>query len=236
MRCSVQHLVRTRALLLAPFVVMMLWSSVCSAQHMQREVALSLAVGGQGKLEKQTLENRGFFQNAFIWNLRYQISTTGVQNLSAFAEGISETREYTALEDVRGVAVTTEQKVSVAITTLGVETARTVISTGSFRVALNLGLGLGYSAPSREMTILTTGEKLEQESESPWLSLLLTAGARARLTLYRKDQLDVGLTLSGRYWGFPAIGPTGDVGSRYNGPEFRTLHHIGYLAGVSVGF
>ena len=214
----------------------MLWSVVVHAQHTPREIGFSFAVGGQGKLEKQSLENRGFFQKSFIWNLRYQISTTGIQNLSFFAEGVSETREYDDLADINGEAVTTHHAVAVAQTTFGIETMRNVVSTGGFRLGIGLGLGLGYGSPAREITILTTGETRSESSASPWLSFLLTAGTRARYTLYRKDDLDIGISASIRYWGFPAIGPSGDHGSKYNGPDFRTLHHIGYLAGISVGF
>ncbi|HET6512461.1 MAG TPA: hypothetical protein VFH43_09740 [Candidatus Kapabacteria bacterium] len=214
----------------------MLCASASIAQHTPREIGFSFAIGGQGKLEKKSIENRGFFQDAFIWNLRYQITTTGIQNLSFFAEGVSETREYDAQEDINGEALTAHHVVSVAQTTLGLETMRTIVSSGGFRVGIGLGLGFGYGSPSRELTILTTGEKRNEDAASPWLSLLLTAGVRARYTLYRNDDLDIGITASGRYWGFPAIGPSGDHGRKYNGPDFRTLHHVGYLAGVSVGF
>lgn len=206
------------------------------AQHTANEIGVSFAQSGQGKLEKRSLENRGFFQDAFIYHLRAQVSTNGIQNFSVFLEGVAETREYDALEDINGAAVNTHQAVSVSQTTFGLETMRTVISTGSFRVGLGIGLGIGMGTPSREMTILTTNETRNEDSASPWLSMLLTATARARYTVYRKDDLDVGVTLAGRYWGFPAIGPSSDNVTGYNGPDFRTLHQIGYLAGVSVGF
>lgn len=210
--------------------------STSKAQHTTSEVGVSFAMSGQGKLEKRSIENRGFFQDAFIYHLRTQVTTNGIQNLSVFLEGVSETREYDAQEDVNSQALTTHQKVSVAQTTFGVETMRNLVSTGGFRFGIGLGLGMGFGVPSRELTLLTTGEKRTEDSASPWLSLLLTATARARYTVYRKDALDLGITLAGRYWGFPAIGPSSEDVNGYNGPDFRTLHHIGYLAGISVGF
>jgi hypothetical protein len=210
--------------------------SKSNAQHTASEIGVSFAKSGQGKLEKRSLENRGFFQDAFIYHLRAQVSTNGIQNFSVFLEGVSETREYDALEDSKDQPVTTHQKVSVAQTTIGIETMRTLISTGGFRVGVGLGLGLGLGTPEREMTILATRETRVEESASPWLSLLLTATARGRYTVYRQDNLDVGITLAARYWGFPAIGPSSDNVTGYNGPDFRTLHQVGYLAGVSVGF
>jgi hypothetical protein len=210
--------------------------STSKAQHTKSEIGVSFAKSGQGKIEKRSLENRGFFQDAFIWHLRTQVSTNGIQNLSFFIERVSETREYDAQEDIDGKAEITHQVVSVAQTSLGLETFRTVVSTSGFRVGLGVGLGIGMGTPSRELNILRTGEYREEDSESPWLSMLLTATARARYTVYRKDDLDVGLTLSARYWGFPAIGPSSSDVTGYNGPEFRTLHQVGYLAGVSVGF
>jgi hypothetical protein len=210
--------------------------STSKAQHTAREVGVSFAVSGQGKIEKRSLENRGFFQDAFIFHLRAQVSTNGIQNLSFFIERVSETREYDAQEDINGKAEITHQAVSVAQTSFGLETFRTVVSTGGFRVGLGIGLGMGFGTPSRTLKVLRTGEYREEDGASPWLSLLLTATARARYTVYRKDDLDVGLTLSARYWGFPAIGPSSSNVNGYNGPDFRTLHQVGYLAGVSVGF
>jgi hypothetical protein len=210
--------------------------SSSKAQHTANELGVSFAKGGQGKLEKRSLENRGFFQDAFIYHLRGQVSTNGIQNLSVFLEGVSETREYDALEDMNGQALSAHHKVTVSQTTIGVETIRNLVSTGGFRVGVGIGLGLGFGMPSRELTILTTGEKSNEDAQSPWLSLLLTATARARYTVYRQDALDIGITLAGRYWGFPAIGPNSDKVTGYNGPDFRTAHQIGYLAGVSVGF
>jgi hypothetical protein len=210
--------------------------STSKAQHTAREVGVSFAVSGQGKIEKRSLENRGFFQDAFIFHLRAQVSTNGIQNLSFFIERVSETREYDAQEDINGKAEITHQEVSVAQTSFGLETFRTVVSTGGFRVGLGVGLGIGMGTPSRTIEVLRGGGYYEESSESPWLSLLLTATARARYTVYRKNDLDVGLTLSGRYWGFPAIGPSSSNVNGYNGPDFRTLHQVGYLAGVSVGF
>lgn len=210
--------------------------STSKAQHTASEIGVSFAKSGQGKVEKRSLENRGFFQNAFIYHLRAQVSTNGIQNFSVFLEGVSETREYDALEDLDGKALNSHQTVSVAQTTFGIETMRNLISTGGFRVGVGVGLGLGIGSPTREMTILNTGEKRIEDSASPWFSLLLTATVRARYTVYRRDDLDIGITLAGRYWGFPAIGPSSDNVTGYNGPDFRTLHQVGYLAGVSVGF
>jgi hypothetical protein len=155
---------------------------------------------------------------------------------SVFLEGVSETREYDAQEDINGQAISAHHKVTVTQTTFGVETMRNLVSTGGFRFGVGLGIGLGLGIPSRELTILTTQEKRDQESESLWLSLLLTATARGRYTVYRQDNIDVGIALALRYWGFPAIGPSSDDVTGYNGPDFRTLHQVGYLAGVSVGF
>lgn len=210
--------------------------NTCKAQHTANEAGVSFAKGGQGKLEKRSLENRGFFQDVFIYHLRAQVSTNGIQNLSLFLEGVAERREYDALEDVNGQALSAHHKVSMTQTTIGVETIRNLVSTGGFRVGVGIGLGLGMGTPSRELTILTSGEKRNEDSSSPWLSLLLTATVRARYTVYRQDAVDIGVTLAGRYWGFPAIGPTSDNVTGYNGPDFRTAHQIGYLSGVSVGF
>jgi hypothetical protein len=210
--------------------------STSKAQHTASEIGVSFAQSGQGKVEKRSLENRGFFQDAFIYHLRAQVSTNGIQNFSIFLEGVSETREYDALEDINGAAENAYHKVSVAQTTFGIETMRNLVSTGGFRVGVGIGLGLGFGIPSRELTILRTQEKRNEDSASPWLSLLLTATVRGRYTVYRQDNLDLGITLAGRYWGFPAIGPSSNDVTGYNGPDFRTLHQVGYLAGVSVGF
>lgn len=227
-----------RARFIAPFVLLMLLGSrTANAQHTSNEIAFSFAIGGQGKLEKINNENHGFFQNAFLWNLRYQLSSTGIQSFSIFLEGVSETREYNDnLDDLQGNVSNVRIKESVGFTSLGFETIRTLISTGRFRVGVGVGLGVGFGTPERTVTTLITGQSRDEESCSAWASLLLTGSARARYTVYRTDDIDIGLNLTGRYWGFPAIGPTADCGDEYNGPEFTTLHQVGYLAGVSVGF
>lgn len=228
----------SRARWIAPFLFVLVGgASLGHAQHTPREIAVTFAKHGQGKVERASNENRGFFQNATIWNLRVQALTNNIQSLSVYAERVTEERRYVAPgegEAVREGAVSNVEYFP--LTTIGVETHRTVITWSGLRVALGVGLGLSLGEPELVSTTLIGNRRYEQESASIWFGLQMTGSTRLRYTVYRNDQIDIGLVAIGRYWGFPFLGPTEHTPNDYSGPQARTYHQVGYLAGVSVGF
>lgn len=227
-----------RVLWLAPFCFVLCFAVPAFAQHTDHEFAFSFAKGGQGKLERITFENHGFYQNVTLWNFRAMLITNGVQSLSFFVEHVDETRSYETLITRfvnRTFSATVDE--SMPMTTLGFETIRTLLSYRGFRLGGGIGLGWGFGTPKRVVRPAENFANYSEEGCHLWNAFYLTALMRARYTIYSNEYVDVGLTLTGRYWGFPSIAPTGECGPQdYNGPDMRTAHQIGYLAGISVGF
>lgn len=215
----------------------------CSAraQHAKREVALSFAAAGQFPIGTTGDERSGFWREPLILNLRFQVATNYITSASLFLERIGETRTRTDIwSDAPNASLPPPYNASITeqltMTLFGLEGARTLVRSGDFRLAVAVAAGYGLGSAKADVERLTTGEKKSFESCDIWHGVYLGLSLRGRYTIYQEDDYDIGLTASVRTWGFPTIGPFGDCISSYNGPDFRALYEIGYLAGISIGF
>ena len=228
------------ALFIVPCTLIILHSDTV-AQHAKREVALSFAAAGQLPIGVTGDERSGFWREPLILNLRFQVATDYVTSASLFLERIGETRTRTDLwSDAPNSSQPPPYNAEIAeqltMTFFGVEGARTLVRSGDFRLAAAVGAGYGLGSAKADVVRLTSGEKKSFESCDLWHGVFLSLSLRGRYTIYQGEDYDVGLTGSVRTWGFPTIGPFGDCITSYNGPDFRALYEIGYLAGISIGF
>jgi len=229
--------------ILQTFLVGLCILGTCSgyAQHAKREFAVSFATGGQSPIAVTGDDRSGFWRKPFIFNLRFQVATDYVTSASLFFEHIGETRIRTDLwSDAPNTTSPPPYNADISerlsMTLFGVEAARTLLRFEDFRIAFTIGAGYGLGSASADVRRITTGETKSFESCDIWHGVYLAGSLRGRYTVYQGAQYDIGLTASFRTWGFPTIGPFGDCRTSYNGPDFRALYEIGYLAGVSVGF
>ena len=222
---------------------------VCSAslvgtafsQHTRREIGASFAINGQYSFASDGAN--GFFTAPFIWNLRYQLTTNFVQSLAVVIEHIGETRSHSGLWTSLSTPAnpTDDYNANIAehlqISVLYLEMIRTIIRTDIFRVGVGVGVGYGIGTASAEVERITDHSKKTYEGEQLWTSFFLSAFTRARLSIYETDKLDLGITVTGRYWGLPTYGPQSstNLGGGYQGPKISSVHELGYLVGVSVG-
>jgi hypothetical protein len=206
------------------------------AQHTKHEVEIAIAFDGQLPLVRNK-DQLGFFTNPFIGRFQYQALTNGVQSLSVFLETVSETRTRDDLYSSSPRAPFNAQIAeSVHLTSLGLEMVRTLLVAGDLRIAGGIDIGFGLGRPTLDVTNKTNDSTEHVESLSTWDGLFAAAIIRGRYTIVRSENWDVGLLLTGRYWAFLTIGPLGEATDIYNGPPFRSVHDLGYLFGVSVGF
>jgi hypothetical protein len=210
------------------------------AQNAKREAAFSFAYSGQVPIAKSEANIQNFFTNPLIFNLRYQVATDYVNALSMTIEHISEDHTRAGLwNDIPNAsqgAYNADITERLYMTTLGLEGIRTLVRTGDFRLGAGIGIAYGLGGATATVKKLTDGSVQTFESCDTWSGFEVSAFVRGRYTLYQSDKIDIGLTGALRFWGFPAIGPLSTCQSSYNGPDFRSLHEIGYLAGISVGF
>jgi len=207
---------------------------------MPHEAGFSFAVNGHIPLISPDNVNRGFYTNPTIEHIYYSFLTNGLQSLSFFVEHVNETRGWSGVWSNPAFNGSTNFPADVSerlqMTTIGLETVRTLLSESGFRLGAGIGLGFGLGGATASVTNTKTGETETHSSFTTWDALLLTAQIRARYTLFTIGDEEIGIMLIGRYWGFPFIGPSGPSGVDYNGPDLRVLSEFGYLAGVSVGF
>ena len=207
---------------------------------MPQEVGLWLAVNGQKPLITPNEMNHGFFTNPTIEHLYYSFASNGVQSVSVFVEHVGETRNWNGEWATYSLGKNPNYPASVqeflGMTTVGFETIRNFISEGGFRFGAGLGVGFGLGGTSANVRDSATGEQTTYSSATLWDAFFVDFFVRARYTVYTSSSYEVALELMGRYWSFPAIGPTGDGGNAYNGPGLRATSEIGYMAGIAVGF
>jgi hypothetical protein len=208
---------------------------------MPHEAGLYVAFGGQKALVKVSDANRGFYTNPAIEHAFYSFTTNGIQSLSVFAEHVSETRPWHGLwsnPTNAGISHTFIADVdeSLQMTTIGLETVRTLISESDFRFGAGLGVAYGLGGASADVRDSATHTLAHYASHAAWNALMLEFMLRAKYTISMVDKKEIALVAEARYWGFPAMGPIGEAGSSYNGPGLRALSELGYLAGVSIGF
>lgn len=206
------------------------------AQQTPHEAEVLVAINGQLPLIK-TAEQNGFFTNPFIGRIQYQAVTNGVQSLSVFLESVSEDRAHDDLYAF-GASQAFDAHIveSVHMTSLGLEMIRTLVVAGDLRIAAGIDIGFGLGRPSITVTGKTNDSTFTVQSLSTWDGLLGAALVRARYTIAHSKDWDIGLILTGRYWTFVTMGPLSDAVDVYNGPAFRSVHDLGYLFGLSVGF
>ncbi|GEM_PF-2265668 len=214
--------------------------STAVAQNMPHEAGFWLAVNGQMPLGSSDNINRGFFTNPTIEHLYYSFESNGVQSLAIFAEHVGETREWSGMWTNQGFNGSSHSfpatvNESLEMTTIGLETVRTLISENGFRLAGGLGLGYGLGDASAEVRD-TSGNVSNFSSAAVWDALLISVFIRAKYAIVVTPKYEISLMLEGRYWGFPAIGPVSSGGTAYNGPGLRAVNELGYLAGISIGF
>ena len=101
------------------------------------------------------------------------------------------------------------------MTTVGFETLRNFISEGGFRFGAGLGVGFGLGGTSANVRDSATGEQTAYSSATLWDAFFVDFFVRARYSIYTSSSYEVAIELMGRYWSFPAIGPTGDGGNAY---------------------
>jgi hypothetical protein len=210
-------------------------------QNMPHEAGLYVAFGGHLPLVTTNDANRGFYTNPTIEHGYYSFVTNGVQSLSVFAEHVSETRSWHGIWSVptsAGVPPSFPADVdeSLQMTTVGLETIRTLISESDFRFGAGLGVAYGLGGATADVRDSASHQLTHYSSQTAWNALLLEFMLRAKYTIAMVNHKEIAIVAEGRYWGFPAIGPIGEAGSAYNGPALRALSELGYLAGVSVGF
>lgn len=209
------------------------------AQNMPHEAGLYVAFNGHLTLVKTSDVNRGFYTNPTIEHGYYSFATNGIQSLSIFAEHVNETRSWQGPWTDYGLNGHTTNYVAIVdeslqLTTIGLETIRTLISESGFR--FGVGLGVGYGLGGATANVDTSGKISHYSSAATWNALLLEFMLRAKYTIADFKRYEIAIVAEGRYWGFPAMGPIGQAGAAYNGPGLRALSELGYLAGVSVGF
>jgi hypothetical protein len=225
--------------MLVTAVLLLAVTTTVQAQHTRSEFGASFAYGGQYPFIADG--NANFFALPTIWNLRAQLGTNFVQSYSVIFERIGQSSIRQGLWSPRGSVVdpTSAYNANIdehlAMYAIYFETNRTVIRTDNFR--LGVGLALGYALGSADASVenIVDNSTRTYDGDAPWSSFYLSIFTRGRLTLYETEQIDVGLTGTIRYWGLPTLGPVAVSMSNYNGPNIRTLHELGYLAGVSVG-
>ena len=228
--------------ILAAYSLLLTCARSASSQNMPHEAGFLFAVNGQAPLITSDNVNRGFYTNPTIAHGYYSFLTNGLQSLSLFVEHVSERRGWSGIwsdrTSIEGGSANFQATVSerLQMTTIGLETVRTLISESGFRLGAGLGIGFGLGGASADVTNVLTAETTTHDSFATWDALLLTAQIRARYTIFTMGDAEIGVVLIGRYWGFPFIGPLGTSGVDYNGPDLRVLSEFGYLAGVSVGF
>lgn len=210
------------------------------AQHTKHDIGLQFAYGGQVPLLTADGNVQGFYKVPIIFNFRYQVATDYLNALSFTIEHINEERSRQGLwNDMPGSNAKT-YNANIAerlyITTLGLEGILTLLSDGTFRLGGGLGVGYGLGGATATVENIAEDKTKTFESCDTWNGFEVSAFLRARYTIYRNDDIDVGLNGTLRLWGFPYIGPLSDCQSSYNGPGFRSLLEFGYLAGISFGF
>lgn len=210
------------------------------AQHTKHDISLQFAYGGQVPVMTAEGNVQGFYKVPIIFNLRYQVATDYLNALSMTIEHVNEERTRQGLwNDVPGSNSPT-YNANIAerlyITTLGLEGILTLLSDGTFRLGAGLGVAYGLGGAVATVENIASDKTKVFESCDTWNGFEVSAFTRARYTVYRNDDIDIGINATLRFWGFPYIGPLSDCQSSYNGPAFRSLIEFGYLAGVSFGF
>lgn len=207
---------------------------------MPHEAGLLMAVNGQTPLIKSNDINRGFYTNPTIEHVYYSFLTNGVQSLSIYAEHVNETETWSGTwtnQLLNGGSQNFPATVreSLQLTTIGLETVRTLLSISDFRLGAGVGLGFGLGGADAEVRD-TSGSLASYSSATAWDALMVSFLVRLRYSFRVATDREVSVIGQVRYWGFPAIGPIANGGSQYNGPGVRALSEVGYLAGVSLGF
>jgi hypothetical protein len=215
--------------------------STAKAQNMPHEAGFWFSTNGQVPLIKPNEVNRGFYIDPTIEHAYYSFTTNGIQSLSVFIEHVDETRPWIGtwtnqLFNGGSSNFPASVQENLFMTTLGLETMRTLLSESGFRLGAGLGLGYGLGGASANVRNISTNQTTNYNSINAWSGLFLEGFLRARYSLFVTSQYDFGIMAMGRFWGFPAMGPIGSPGSQYNGPQLRALSEFGYLAGLSVGF
>lgn len=210
------------------------------AQNMPHEIGFWGAHQGQWRLEPESDANRGFFQNPDIAHVYYSFVSSGVQSLAVFIERVAETRSRNAdwtyvLFGNHASSYPAHIEEHLALTTLGLETSRTLLRTGDFRVMGTLSLGYGLGGADARVTKLWTDSTDEYSSAFTWQAFELSLAVRARYSILITGKLDLGVIAGIRYWGYPSLGPLG-TSLNYNGPDFRNSNNVGYIAGIAIGF
>jgi hypothetical protein len=211
------------------------------AQNMPHEAGLYVAIGGQKPVIASSDQNRGFYTAPTIEHAYYSFLTNGVQSLAVFAEHVGETRSWHGIWTVltsAGIAPTFPADVdeSLQMTTIGLETIRTLISESDFRLGAGLGVGYGLGGASADVRDSNSHHLTHYASENAWNALLLEFMLHIKYSIAMVGRYEIAFHAEGRYWGFPAMGPIGSAAGAYNGPGLRALSELGYLAGVSIGF
>jgi hypothetical protein len=208
------------------------------AQNMPHEAGVYVAFNGHKPLVKTNDVNRGFYTNPTIEHVYYSFLTNGVQSLSVFAEHVSETRSWhgiwTDVSSRNPKSYAADVDESLQMTTIGLETVRTLISISDFRFGAGLGVGYGLGGASADVD--TSGKIAHYSSEPTWNALLLEFMLRMKYSVVYIHGTEIALVAEARYWGFPTMGPLSTTNTAYNGPGLRALSELGYLAGVSIGF
>jgi hypothetical protein len=209
------------------------------AQHTKYDISASFAYSGQDPFI--TSGSTRFFSKPTIWDLKYQLATTFVQSISLVLEHIGEVRSRQGIWYPAGDPVDPNSAYnaliseSLSMTSLYLEMARTVFRTDIFRIAVGADLGYGLGSTGADVDRQSDHTRTHYDGNSPWSSFFLGAFIRARLTIVDNNNLDIGLTVTGRYWGMPTLGPISASPGTYNGPNVTNVHELGYLAGISVG-
>jgi hypothetical protein len=208
---------------------------------MPHEAGVFGAFGGQLALSADNETDRGFFQSPTIAHLYYSFVANGVQNLSVFVENVAETRSRTGTWSeifLGGGEQNFPAHISenIHLTSIGLETMRTLATVSNFRLGGGLGLSYGLGGTRAEVVNDSSGERKIVTSCNAWQGLMFSAMVKIKYSIFINPEQEIALHVEGRYWGFPYIGPIGECADAYNGPELRTLHQLGYLAGISFGF
>ncbi|HYM20574.1 MAG TPA: hypothetical protein VEW28_06180 [Candidatus Kapabacteria bacterium] len=218
-------------------ITMLFVTSISSyAQHTKYDFSASFAYGGQDPFI--TSGSARYFSKPTIWNIRCQVATNFVQSVSIVLEHAVETRSREGLWNL-GTTLSSAYNAniseSLSMTSLYVEMIRTIVRTDIFRIGIGADLGYGFGGATANVKRINDHSTTSYDNDSPWTSFFLGALIRARLTIVDTDDLDIGLTATGRYWALPTLGPISHSAGVYNGPDIASTHEIGYLAGVSVG-
>jgi hypothetical protein len=218
---------------------LLLVTSQLFAQNTPREAGIWFAVNGQIPFVNNS-QSGGFFTNPTIEHAYYSFISNGVQSLAVFAEHVDETRERKQIwsdfffpdKQVSYPATVTER---LYMTTIGLETFRTLWTESDFRLAGGIGVGYGLGGATTDVHNDSTGVRHTEEVSGAEAGLLIFAALRVRYSVYTTPNYEVALALLGRYWSFPQIAPTSTARDAYNGRD-TPLSEFGYLAGISVGF